>query len=499
MQKQGSVSLWAATAPPTAYPPLNDDLQTDIAVLGGGIAGTTCALFLRERGARVALIEAERVGLGATGYSTVKVAAAQGTHGSSIAERAGEDRAIQYLRMSQQAVESIATTVTENRIDCGFERHEHLVFAQEEHDVDRLRREFDLLRDAGVDALWVGAPELPFPVAGAFVAREQALFHPVRYVQGLVRAFDRAGGVVVEGTRALDVADGDPCVITTAGPTILARDVVVATHYPITARGANFARLVPRMEHAVAMVAKDGSDALAMCYQAGEPTRSIRRARDEDEDLLVIVGEPHQVGEGDEIERWDALEGWGRERLGLDDVRYRWSTQDAMTFDGLPMAGRPDPATDHIWVATGFNAWGMSGATMAASSIADSISGEPGPLEDLLDPGRGDIVRGFGRFLSANAKVAAHWIGDRISTATEDVHDLAPGEAAVVRDDDGAVALHRSEDGTLHAVSAVCTHLGCIVAWNGAERSWDCPCHGSRFAPDGSVIEPPAVKRLEPR
>jgi glycine/D-amino acid oxidase-like deaminating enzyme/nitrite reductase/ring-hydroxylating ferredoxin subunit len=490
-------SVWVATAAPTSYPELDGDRDVDVAVVGGGVAGASLAAEIRGRGRSVLLLEANRVGMGVTGYSTVKLSSAQGPLATRIAQKAGRETALRYVSETQRAIDTIGRTIDRQDISCEFAWGDQLLFAETADERDELLAQFELFDAAGLEVRLVDEPDLPFAVAGSFSVGRQALFHPIRYVQGLVEGFVRDGGEVVEGTRALEVEEGEPCVVTTDRGVVRATDVVVATHYPIVDRGLLFSRLTATMEYAVAMEVGSVGIGVGMCYGIGATTRSVRRAGDHDE-LVVIVGEPHQVGhDTDEGEHWDRLAAWGRDRLGAGDVRYRWSTQDAITFDGLPMAGSIDPAADHLWVATGFNAWGMTNATIAAETVAEALTGGSAPCQELIDPNRADIARGLGRFLTTNASVAAHWVGDRLTARPQDVSELAAGEAAIIRNEEGAVAVHRDEQGSLHAVSAVCTHLGCIVAWNGAERSWDCPCHGSRFEPDGAVIEPPATEALD--
>jgi len=437
--------------------------------------------------------------MGVTGYSTVKLSSAQGALATRIAQKVGREAALRYIRETQRAIETIARTIDRQGISCEFAWADHLLFAERANEREELLTQFELFDAAGLEVRLVDEPDLPFAVAGSFSVGGEALIHHIRYVQGLVQAFARDGGEVVEGTRALEVEEEEPCVVATDRGVVRATDVVVATHYPIVDRGLLFSRLTATMEYAVAMELGSAGDRVNMCYGIGASTRSVRRAGDHDP-LVVIVGEPHQVGhDADEGQRWDRLAAWGHDRLGAGDVRYRWSTQDAITFDGLPMAGRIDPAADHLWVATGFNAWGMTNATIAAETIAEALAGGSAPCQDLVDPNRADIVRGLGRFLTTNASVAAHWVGDRLTARPQEVSELGPGEAAIIRNEEGTVGVHRDEQGALHAVSAVCTHLGCIVAWNGAEHSWDCPCHGSRFDPDGAVIEPPATRALTSR
>jgi glycine/D-amino acid oxidase-like deaminating enzyme/nitrite reductase/ring-hydroxylating ferredoxin subunit len=493
-------SWWDVTARPTAHAELIGPHETDVVVVGGGIAGATTAMRLRREGLRVTLVEAERVGLGATAYSTVKVTSAQTLRAHEIAQRHDEDRAVEYVRANAEAVADIATFVRDLGIDCDHEVKRHVVFAEEADQVDALRHEMDLERRAGMTVSWADETDLPFPVAGALVAEQQAQFHPVRYVQGLVEAFVAEGGIVFEDSRVTGVEDGTPCVVTTERGEIRADHVVVATHYPILDRGGHFARLDPQHQYAVAGPIDPGQAPGDTYISTGSPTRSVRTAPDGDGLLLIVVGEKHKVGEGgDTQERYDALASWMAERFDVRDVRYRWSTQDPYTVDGLPMIGRLAPGSERIWVATGFGAWGMTNGTLAARILADAIAGRDNPWASLMDPVRGDVVRGLGTFMKMNLKVAAHWVGDRMSTEAGELTDLEAGEAAILDTDDGKVAAYRDDQGTLHAVSAVCTHMGCLVSWNGTERSWDCPCHGSRFGVDGDVIEPPATEPLDPQ
>lgn len=497
----GNVSLWEATAPQTRYPAVLDRQSADVAVIGGGIAGATTALMLQRDGFEVVLVEAERVGRGATGSSTVKVTAAQGLRGHEIAKKHDDSAAVTYLQRSMEAVDTVASLVDELSISCGFERVRHVVYAETEEDTERLRRELDLERQAGISARWAETTDLPFPIAGALVAERQALFHPVRYVQGLVEAFAAAGGRVFESSRATGVRiDDETMTVTTPEGEIRARDVVIATHYPFLNRGGHFARLMPQQEYAIAVRVPEGGMPADAYINTGTPTRSMRVASDDEGPLLVIVGEKHKVGEGGNTsEYYASLTAWAEERFEVHDVAYRWTTQDAFTLDALPMIGTLHPGAKHLWVATGFGSWGMTNGTLAGKMVTNLIAGRDDALERICGPNRGDVLRGFGTFAMENAKVAAHWVGGRLTSHPEGIRELGIDEAAVVTTDDGKVAAFRDPDGIVHAVSAVCTHLGCIVKWNDAERSWDCPCHGSRFDPDGAVVEPPAVRPLERR
>jgi nitrite reductase/ring-hydroxylating ferredoxin subunit len=310
-----------------------------------------------------------------------------------------------------------------------------------------------------------------------------------------------AGGAIFEQSRVLDVDDGEPCVVQLEGGEIHAKDVVVATHFPIANRGLLFAKMAPIEEYAVAGPIAPARSPADMYISAGSSGWSLRTADMNGERLLIVVGEKHKVGEGgDTSEHYEALARWARERFSVSEIRYRWTTHDLWPVDRLPYIGRIGRGASHVYVATGFSAWGMTNGTVAGFVLRDAIIGQANEWADIYDPVRRDITRGAGTFLRENLKVASHWIGDRLSVDTTGVEELRPGEAAILLGDHGDhVAAYRDETQSLHAVSATCTHLGCIVRWNGAERTWDCPCHGSRFDVDGGVVSAPAVRPLERR
>ncbi len=491
--------LWIATAEASTYPALDGPNQFDVVVVGGGITGLTTALLVQRAGYRVGLIEADRIGLGATARSTVKVTSGHTLKYSEIEHIHGVDAARLYASSNQGAVEHIAALAEGFQIECDFERRSHVVYAETAEEREAVLAEVEAEVRAGLPASFEEKSDLPFPVTGCLVLENQAQFHPLRYVLGLATAFTEEGGSIFEDTRVVDVEAGDPCVVRTSRGEVKGTHVVVATRFPIVNRGLMFAKMAPMQEFAVAGPIDLARSPRDMYISAGSESPSLRTVDAQGERLLIVVGEKHKVGEGeDEEARYGRLARWAAERFGMADVRYRWSTHDLWPIDRLPYIGRIGQE-EPIYVATGFGGWGMTNGTLAAILLRDLIAGTANEWADLYDPSRASLSRGLQPFVRENMKVAAHWLGDRLTGGT-DIDDLAPGEAGIVLRDGGEhVAAYRDEEGTMHAVSASCTHLGCLVSWNNAERTWDCPCHGSRFGIDGQVLAAPAVHPLPTR
>ncbi|MBA3328777.1 MAG: FAD-dependent oxidoreductase [Solirubrobacterales bacterium] len=494
MTTSADQSLWLDQGASTAYPPPAGDLDVDVAVLGGGIAGLTTALLLKRDGARVAVLEARRVGSGVTGCTTAKVSALQQTVLSTIRRRHGDDGAEDYAQASLAAVGLLAGIVAEEGIDCDLERRPAFTYAASEGERSAVEGEHDAARAAGLQVDLVDEIDVPYAVQGAVRLDDQLQLHPVRYVQGLAAAVHGDGSVVHEQTRAVGVEAGAPCRVRTTAGTVTARQVVDAAHYPLLDRGLFFARLEPTRSYCIAARLR-GSVPQGMSISAGSTSRSLRSYGD----LLIVGGEGHATGASEATpERYARLETFAREHWDVEAVTHRWSAQDPTSWDHLPVIG-PYPRSSRLYVASGFQKWGFTGGTLAARIISDLIAGRQSPRAQRFSPSRVG-VGGLAKLAQVNAKVGADFVGDRIRPPRPGSADaLAPGEGGVVRDGLGKKGVYRDEAGALHAVSLRCTHLGCLVRFNAAERTWDCPCHGSRFDTDGAVLEGPATRPLERR
>ena len=476
-------SLWFQDAARPARAPLDRDLTVDVAVLGAGIVGLTTALLLERQGARVAVLEARRVGAGASGYNTAKLSSLQGLTYRRLARSLGSDAARTYGAANEAGIARVFELADELGIDCDLRRKPNYTYTESGTDLDQLRGEADIARELGLPASFVEELDLPFPVAGAVRFDDQAEFHPVRYLDGIAAALS---GPLHEGTMATRVHGGR--VRTAVGPTLTAEHVVVATHLPFLDRGLYFARCHPERSYVIA--GRTREPPAGMYLSTEQPAHSIRAHGE----WLLVGGESHKTGQADAAERYARLEAWARGHFGIEP-ELRWATQDQMPVDGVPYVGRHDPLSRGVWVATGFRKWGLAMGTAAAELLAAQIAGREHEWAPLFDPQRLRPKAGAASFVKENLNVALRFLGDRVVKRGRG-DEIAPGEGRIVGEGLGQRAAYRDENGTLHLLSARCTHLGCIVNWNSAERSWDCPCHGSRFAATGNVIEGPAVRPL---
>lgn len=459
-------------------------------VVGGGITGLCTAWRLACEGRDVVLLDAGRLAEATTGNTTAKITA---LHGAVYADL-GPTKASLYGSTQLAALSALHDAALSLGVDCDWETRDAYTYAVTEDGAEMLRQEAAAAADAGLAAEFVTTTSLPFEITGAVRVREQAQFHPRRFLIALAADLVRRGGRIFEHSRVTKVDDGS--VTTQDGQVMHAADMVIATGYPAFDRPELFSRLTPKRELVVAAPIATETDPRGM-FLGIDDDRSVRTAPLPDGGrLLIATGQTYAPGDDGVEQRYAELESWMRAHFGTGEAAYRWSAQDYTTTDRIPFVGR-FPGRDHVWVATGFGGWGMTNAMAAAQLIAGRIAG--GAEHDtvkLYDPHRLHPFTEAADMAKAAVGVAKNLVGRRLTKPDLAVDQLRPGQGAVVMLGGKRCAAYRDDAGAVHAVEATCSHLGCIVGFNDAERTWECPCHGSRFDIDGAVLQGPALRPL---
>ena len=508
-----NISFWERTAQKFRTAPLLENLTADVCVIGAGIAGVTTAYLLAREDRDVVLIDDGPVGGGMTGRTTAHLVSALDDRYYEFEKIVGTEYARLCAESHTAAIDCIEEIVKKAEIDCDFERLDGYLFLPPGGSVTDLKRELDAAVRAGLRVERVDRASIAnFNTEGVLRFPRQAQFHPLKYLNALAQAIVEHGGRIFTGNRVVKIRDGDRTKIETSDVhTVLARAAVVATNCPINDRVAIHSKQAPyatyvigvrvirEVEHALfwdtAQTAEDEKKTLGPV-----PYHYVRFARDEKGDVLLVGGEDHKSGQAEDFERrFSKLERWAREHFPmLDEVTDRWSGQVMEPVDGVAYIGR-NPGNKNVYVVTGDSGNGMTHGTIAGILFADLIAGRENPWTELYDPTRktlNPVV--VADYVTENANVAAQFRAYVTPGAQLTVDEIPCGQGAILREGMKKIAAHRDENGTLHRFSAVCPHLKCIVRWDGAEKTWDCPCHGSRFDALGCVVNGPAVRDLEP-
>jgi glycine/D-amino acid oxidase-like deaminating enzyme/nitrite reductase/ring-hydroxylating ferredoxin subunit len=493
------ISYWLDSTPETHYPALPGDLDVDVAIVGGGIVGLTTALLLKRGGRSVAVLESRKIAAQVTGATTAKLTSLHGLIYADLIKHFGEDRARLYAESNQAAIQIVETLKNQLGVECDFERKAAYTVAESTEQVPALKAEVKAALKLGLPASFVTETSLPFPVAGAVRFDGQAQFHPRKYLLAVAGAVDGAGSMVFENTRVLDVDDGNPCRVLTDQGTVSARHVIVATNLPILDRGGFFAKAFPKrhMILGIRVVPEQVPD--GMFLGVGRLPFSVRVQPTEFGPLLIVSGEGFPTGHGDAEAKLRELHEFVHGHFMVTSIDYQWGNHDYYAVDRVPYIGRLTSASTNLYTATGFSAWGLTNGTVAATILSDEVLGNHNPWAEVYRATRTGLTTGGGaESVSQNLHVGGMWVKEKLfSGAGKSVDDLIPGEGEVISRQGNKIAAYRDEQGRIHAVAAVCTHMGCIVHWNAVERSWDCPCHGSRFDIDGKVLSGPTVKDLD--
>jgi glycine/D-amino acid oxidase-like deaminating enzyme/nitrite reductase/ring-hydroxylating ferredoxin subunit len=494
-------SLWAEAAPAPPHPPLDGNVTADVVVVGGGITGVTAALLLARAGSRVAVVEARRIGKGETGRTTAHLTEALDTRYHVLISRFGRAGARLAAAAQREAIDRIAALCDELAIACDFRRLPGYLYAEQREQLAELHAEAEAARSLGLAATLEPGVPLPFPAAGSLRWENQATLHPRIYLQALADAFVGAGGRIFEETQVVEIDEGEPCRVITDRGTVLARAVIVAAHVPISNRFLLHSKLAAYRTYALGVELPDGAGegATGLFWDMEEPYHYLRAQRVNGRRYLVVGGEDHKVGEREDTEAgFFHLEEWVRRhfRREVAATDYRWSGQIVHSLDGLPYVGH-NSLSSRVFVATGYGGNGVTQGTLAAMVLTDLARGLPSRYRELLDATRIKPLASVKSFITENVDYPKHLIGDRLPhPGVEALAGIAPGEGQVLSIGRERLAVYRNNNGALSALSPVCTHLGCLVHWNTSEKSWDCPCHGSRYDPHGRVLNGPAVAAL---
>lgn len=497
-----STSIWMRTASVPVFAPLPGDAQAEVCVIGAGIAGLTSAYLLAREGKTTILIDALGIGAGETGRTTAHFFPPD--EGYANVERAfGMHNARLVGDSFNDAINLVESIIEREQIDCEFERLDGYLYAPPGNGLKDLDQEFAAARRAGMDVEQLPrVPGLSFHTGPCVRYKRQAQFHPLKYLSGLARAFVRYGGVIHGATRARAI-DGDQReqTVRTDRGLIRAGAVVVATNTPFNDRVVMHTKQAGYRTYAIGMRVPATSVPRILLWDTGDPYHYLRLETpdpDADHDILVVGGADHRAGQDARPEhRYDEIERWARERFPMAQaVEYRWSGTVMEPSDGAAYLGRNPMDDRNVYLITGDSGNGMTHCTIGAALVADLIMGRANPWAAFYDPAR-KVAHGVADFLAEQANTLSRygeWLtGGEVASSGE----IAAGQGAILREGMRKLAVYRDEQGGLHARSAKCTHLGCVVHWNSAERSWDCPCHGSRFNVDGAVLHGPAVAALD--
>jgi glycine/D-amino acid oxidase-like deaminating enzyme/nitrite reductase/ring-hydroxylating ferredoxin subunit len=496
MASQAKGAVWSETAKVPTYAPLTADAACEVCIVGAGIAGLTTAYLLTQVGKSVVVVEDGSIGSGQTGATTAHLVNALDDRFFDLERYHGERGSRLAAESHSLAIDRIDSIVSRERIACDFIRLDGFLFCAPEHDEAFLDRELAAAHRAGLhNVAKIGRAPISFDTGPCLRFPNQAQFHPLKYLGGLARAIERGGGRIYTGTHAESIEAGVAACVGTAGGTVRAGSIVVATNVPVNDRVVVHTKQAPYMTYVIGALVPRSAITTALYWDTGDPYHYVRLvpAIDSDHDLLVVGGEDHKSGQADDIdERHPRLERWTRERFPMiGEVRYKWGGQVMEPVDGLAFIGHNPLDADNVYTVTGDSGNGMTHGTLAGMLLTDLILGRHNPWASLYDPGR-ITLRASAEYARENVNVAAQYADWLTRGDVPSVDDIANDSGAVVRRGAGKLAVYRDATGALHERSAVCPHLGCIVAWNPAEKTWDCPCHGSRFDKFGEVMNGPA-------
>ncbi|HAT4071221.1 TPA: FAD-dependent oxidoreductase [Clostridium perfringens] len=474
-------SVWSESCKFRKREALNKDIKTDVLVIGAGIAGVLTAYMLKQKGREVVVIDAAEIASGNTKNTTAKITSQHDLIYSKLIAEFGEEKARQYAKANELAIKKYKEIIEDKRIECDFEEKPAYVYSLNEIDV--LKEEVEAAKNLGIDAEFVDEANLPFKINGAVKFNNQAQFNPLKFLKGISNEL-----IIYENTRALEIKEN---LVVTSGGNITANNIVVATHYPImNAPGYYFMKM--HQERSYVLALENTSEIDGMYIDLNKEGYSFRTYNN----LLLLGGISHRTGENEEGGSYDKLRKVAKNLYPKAKEKYYWSAQDCMTIDGIPYIGRYSSETSNIYVATGFNKWGMTSSMVSAMIISDMILEKENDFSEIFSPRRFDLSLSINNIANDLIETAKNFIAQKVSIPSSEIEHIKNGHGGIIEYNGEKVGVYKNKEGKEFFVSTKCTHLGCQLSWNADELTWDCPCHGSRFDYKGRLIGSPATKDL---
>ncbi|RUR36891.1 FAD-dependent oxidoreductase [Clostridium perfringens] len=474
-------SLWSESCKFRKREGLNKDIKTDVLVIGAGIAGILTAYMLKQKGREVVVIDAAEIASGNTKNTTAKITSQHDLIYSKLITEFGEEKARQYAKANELAIKKYKEIIEDRRIECDFEEKPAYVYSLNE--VEVLKEEAEAAKKLGIDAEFVQKANLPFKINGALKFNNQAQFNPLKFLKYISNEL-----VIYENTRALEIKEN---LVVTSGGNITAKNIVVATHYPImNAPGYYFMKMHQERSYVLALENKSEID--GMYIDLNKEGYSFRTYNN----LLLLGGISHRTGENEEGGSYDELRKVAKRLYPKAKEKYHWSAQDCMTIDGIPYIGRYSSETPNIYVATGFNKWGMTSSMVSAMIISDMILEKENDFSEIFSPRRFDLSLSINNIANDLIETAKNFIAQKVYIPSSEIEHIKNGHGGIIEYNGEKVGVYKNKEGKEFFVSTKCTHLGCQLSWNADELTWDCPCHGSRFDYKGRLIGSPANKDL---
>lgn len=499
MKRDGNtISIWQHELPSYQAVALNLPSQADVVVVGGGITGLSTALKLQQSGKSCILVEARELGFGTTGGTTAHLNTLLDTPYYQIKNNFGEDNARKVAKLTKETIDLIVTNVQHHLIDCGFVMKNAFLYSQDKQQSTELDKIVNSTYAAGINIQYSTSLPVSVPFDNVAMVSGQAQIHPSRYLFGIASAFEKAGGLIIQNCRVKAVtSEKNETIVNTSKGKIRANYVVYATHIPPGVNILHF-RCAPYRSYAMSVTLKSQNYPDALIYDLHSPYHYVRTQESEGQKYLIVGGEDHKSGHAANTQyNFIKLESYIRKYYDVESVAFQWSSQFFESANGLPYIGHLPGNPDNVFVATGFGGNGITYGVASSIILSEMILTGTSEYEELFSPNRVKLLAGFENIVKENTDVVGVFINRRLGIKEmEDAVELAKGEAKVVKYEGTSLAMYKDEDGQLFALSPTCPHAKCIVAWNNSEKSWDCPCHGSRFSFTGEVLNTPATKNL---